>query len=228
MGGQGVGETGSIEGEEKDTMKKLKSRHCEPRRGEAISLTARRLLRRPSLRSGLLAMTCVLLLITISGCGYTNKSLIAPGANTIFVETFQNKIDITKEPSSRQRYNVYKPFLEIKIADAIINRLLYDGNLNVVDRQSAQFLLQGELTNYIRQPLKYSDAQEIQEYRLSVMVNFTLKDSKSDEIILQQKDLTADTTYFVTGKSAKTEDSAINTLLEDLARRVTNRIIHRW
>src|SRR3989338_6381615 len=96
------------------------------------------------------------LVFVISGCGYTNKSLIAPGANTIFVETFQNKIDITKEPSTRQRYNVYKPFLETKITDAIINRFLYDGNLNIVDRASADLLLQGELVNYIRQPLKYS------------------------------------------------------------------------
>lgn len=174
----------------------------------------------------LVAACCLLLFIL--GCGYTNKSLIAFGGNKIFVETFQNKIDITKETSTRQKWNVYKPFLETKITDAIIDRLIYDGNFKVADLESADLLLQGELVNYLRQPLRYSDTKDIEEYRLNVMVNFTLKDLRADKVILEQKNLTADTAYFVTGKSAKTEDLAIDALLEDLARRVVNRLAHRW
>lgn len=175
-----------------------------------------------------LAAIFVILSFVISGCGYTNKSLIAPDANKIFVRTFANKIDITKEPSTRQKYNVYKPFLETKLTDAIIDRLIYDASLKVVDMDSADLVLEGELVNYLRQPLKYSDAKEVLEYRLNIMVNITLKDVRQDKVILQQNNLTADTTYIVTGKSAKTEDSAIDALLEDLARRVVSRIIHRW
>jgi len=167
-------------------------------------------------------------LIFNSGCGYVNKSLIAPEANSIFVETFKNNIDITKETSTRQRYNVNKPFLEIKITNAIIKRFLYDGNMKIVDLDSADLLLQGELVNYLRQPLKYSSAKDIEEYRLNVVVNFTVKDLKTDKILLDQKSITADTTYFVTGNAAKTEDTAIDGLLEDLSRRVVNSIVHRW
>ena len=177
----------------------------------------------------LFSVFCFLLsVICLAGCGYTNKALIAPGANSIFVETFKNGIDITKEPSSRQKYNVYKPFLETKVTNAVIDRFLYDGNLKITDKDAADLLLQGEVVNYLRQPLRYSDSKEIQEYRINIMVNFTLRDLKTDKVLLEEKDLTADTSYFVTGKSAKTEDSAIDVLVEDLARRLVNRIVHRW
>ena len=174
------------------------------------------------------AICLFILVICGFGCGYTNKSLTAPGSDKIFVETFKNKIDITKEPSTGQKYNVYKPFLETKATDAVINRIIYDGNLKVVDEASADLLLQGEVVNFLRQPLRYSDAKDILEYRLNIMVNFTLKDLKANKIVLEQKNLTADTSYFVTGNLAKTEDSALNTLLEDLARRVVSRIVDRW
>ena len=72
------------------------------------------------------------LLFTLSGCGYTNRSLIAPDADTIFVDTFKNSIDITKEITVRQRFSVYKPFIEVKVTNAVIKRILYDGNFKIV------------------------------------------------------------------------------------------------
>jgi len=169
-----------------------------------------------------------ILIFVICGCGYTNKSLIVPGSDKIFVETFKNKIDITKEPSTGHKYNVYKPFLETKATDAVINKIIYDGNFKVVDKNSADLILQGEVVNFLRQPLRYSDANDILEYRLNIMVNFALKDARTGKIIMGQKNLTADTSYFLTGSSAKTEDSAVDTLLSDLARRVVSRIVNRW
>jgi len=195
-------------------------------RSERSNLRARRLLRRVSLRSTLLAMT--VLAFFICGCGYTNKLLLAPGSDKIFVETFKNKIDITKESSASQKYNVYRPFLETKATDAVINKIIYDGNFKVVDKDSADLIFQGEVVNFLRQPLRYSDANDILEYRLNIMVNFTLKDSRTGKIILEQKNLTADASYFLTGNSAKTEDSAVDTLLSDLAKRVVSRIVNRW
>jgi len=167
-------------------------------------------------------------LLTLSGCGYTNKSLIAPDANTIFVQTFKNSIDITKEASTKQRYAAYKPFIEIKVTGAIINRILYDGNLNILGEPSADLLLQGEVINYLRQPVRYADSKDILEYRLNIIVNFTLKDLRTDKILLEEKNFTADTSYFVSGQLAKSEDKAVEGLLEDLARRVANRIVNRW
>jgi len=176
-------------------------------------------------------MMCYFLLfalIVFSGCGYTNKSLIAPDAKTIFVEPFKNSIDITQEASTRRRYVVYKPFLETKLTDAIIDRLVYDGNLRISDRDSADLLLMGEVIDYVRQPVKYSDAKDVLEYRLNLTVEFKVKDQRRNKIILEQKSLTADISYFVTGKDSQTEDSALDALLEDLARRVASRITHQW
>ena len=179
------------------------------------------------MRKAILFSFCFLVLI-LSGCGYTNKLLLAPGSDKIFVETFKNKIDITKEPSTSQKYNVYKPFLETKATDAVINKIIYDGNFKIVDKDSADLIFEGEVVNFLRQPLRYSDANDILEYRLNIMVDFRLKDARTGKIIMEQKNLTADTSYFLTGASAKTEDSAVDTLFEDLAIRVVSRIVNRW
>ncbi len=170
----------------------------------------------------------LLYIFCLSGCGYTCRPLIVTGSRTIFISPFKNSIDIAKEASSRERFKAYKPFVEVKLTDAVTDRFIFDGNLKVTDAQRADLLLEGELVDYIRQPVKYSDSWEVLEYRLNIVVNFSLKDTRQDKVILDQKSLTADTTYFVTGKSAKTEDEAVGALLEDLARRVVNRVVHQW
>ena len=177
-------------------------------------------------RAGLL--TIMMLILILSGCGYTNKSLVAPDASTIFVKTFENKIDITKETSTRQKFAVYKPFLEIKVTDSIVNRIIFDGNFNIVGEDSADLSLEGEVTNYLRQPVKYADSKDVLEYRLNLVINFILKDLRTGKVLLEEKNLTADTSYFVTGNFAKSEDKALDELLEDLSRRVTSRIVNRW
>ncbi|PIV12187.1 MAG: hypothetical protein COZ98_04085 [Candidatus Omnitrophica bacterium CG_4_8_14_3_um_filter_43_15] len=208
-------------------MKNFNSNVIASERSERSNLLgSRSLLRRASLCSALLAMTISAFII--SGCGYTNRSLIAPDADTIFVDTFKNSIDITKEITVRQRFSVYKPFIEVKVTNAVIKRILYDGNFKIVNRDLSDLLLTGEVIDYLRQPLRYSDAKDILEYRLNVIINFKLQDLKTGKVLLDEKNLTADTTYFVTGKSAKSEDSAIDTLLEDLSRRVISRIVNRW
>lgn len=162
-----------------------------------------------------------------SGCGYTAKAILPNDIKTIHVEIFKNGIDIAKEVSSGDKYEVYRPNLEVDLRDAIINRVFLDGHLKVADKDSSDSILEGEITQYRKDPLRYQN-EVVQEYRISLICNIRLVDSRDSKVLLEEKDVIGDTTYFITGLLQKTETEALNDAMSDLARRMVNKIVENW
>ncbi len=176
----------------------------------------------------LLSALYLLLSTFLLGCGYTTGSLLPPSIKTIYVKTFTNKIDITAEVSETSRYKTYAPLLEVDITKEIIDRFIYDGNLRVVKKENADLMLTGELIDYNRQALRYDTDDEVEERRLSLVVSLVLHDLRKDEIMWKEESFIGDSTYFTTGSLAKTEDTALDEAIEDLARRIVERTIEWW
>jgi len=173
----------------------------------------------------ILLATCYLLLATfIGGCGYTTRSALPVTFKTIAIPTFTNKIAIE---NSSPNYKTYYPGLEIKITKAIVDRFVYDGNLRIAKEEDADLILAGELVDYLRQVLRYSEADEVEEYRLSLVVNIVLKDREGN-ILWKEANFIGDTTYRITGSLAKTEAQALEEAVKDLARRIANRTVEGW
>lgn len=176
----------------------------------------------------LLITTLCLLLSVLPGCGYTTRSLIADRYKTIYVEPFINKIDISTETASGGRYKVYRPLLESDITRAVKNRFLFDGNLKPVEEGSADLVLKGELAEFRRDPLRYTDNDEVSEYRINLVVNISLWDRKENKTVWEEHNFTGDTTYFTAGSLAQSEDSAVTSAIGDLARRIVERAVEQW
>ena len=111
----------------------------------------------------------VLLLGVLAGCGYSTRSALPARLKTIYVQPFPNKIDFTSGGSR----NVYFPLLEVKARDAVINRFLFDGNLRVAEEGRADMVLSGELVSYQRDALRYTDDDDVQEYRVQIIMNLS-------------------------------------------------------
>lgn len=184
-------------------------------------------MRRMRSRALLSTVLCALL-AAMPGCGYTTRSLIANQFKTIRVEPFLNKIDITTETDTGSKYKVYRPLLESEITRAVNNRFLFDGNLKPVEEERADLVLKGELVEFRRDPLRYDDNDDVTEYRLNLVVNISLWDTKENKKAWEEKNFTGDTTYFTTGSLSQSEDSAINNAVNDLARRVVERCVEQW
>ncbi len=181
--------------------------------------------RKNRLKSLWLVVCC--LLLVLSGCGYTTKSSLPNDIKTIHVEIFRNSIDITKEVSAKDKYEVYRPDLEIDLRDAIIERIFLDGHLKVAEDVHADAVLEGEVLQYRKDPLRYQD-EVVREYRITLVCDFRLVSSIDKEIIVEEKSITGDTTYFTTGTLQKSETTALSAAASDLAREVVNRIIDNW
>ena len=75
---------------------------------------------------------------------------------------------------------------------------------------------------------RYTDNNNIEEYRINIVINVVVKERAKDEVFFAENDFTGETTYFVTGTLAKSENTAIEDAIKDLARRVVERTIENW
>ena len=160
----------------------------------------------------------------VIGCGYTTKSALPGHFRTVHVQPFKNRINYTTE----SRRTIYFPLLEVEITDAIIDRFLFDGNLRIADADAADLILGGDLVGYDRGALRYTDNDDVQEYRVQVIVNMTVRDTREDVLLWRQNGFVGEATYFVTGAQAISEETAVENATNDLARRIVERIIEDW
>jgi len=163
-----------------------------------------------------------------AGCGYTTRSMLAGTYRTIHIEPFLNKVDITSEEYTGNKYRLYKPMVETDVTRAVVDRFLFDGNLRPVPKDSADLVLRGELMEFRRDPLRYTEGDEVEEYRISVLVNLSLQDPRTQKIIWEERNFTGETSYFTKGSLAKTDDAATGDAIADLARRIVERTIDQW
>lgn len=168
------------------------------------------------------------LIIMINGCGYTTRSMISNEFKTIYIGPFENKIDIASE-NSENKYRIYRAGMETDVTKAVINKYLFDGNLKPVKEGSADLILQGQLMEFRKDPLRYVDnTEDVEEYRVNIVVNLKLLNAKDNELVWQEDGFTGDTSYFTTGAQAKSEATAIADSIADLARRIVERTVEQW
>lgn len=165
-----------------------------------------------------------ILILSGLSCGYTTQSALPPRFQNIYVETFKNQIDFTSAGSR----NLYFPLIEVDLRNAINERLLFVGALDPSDRQSADMILTGALTSYTRQPLRFTDSDNVQEYRVLIFVTMTLFDTLNEEVVWTETSFAGEGTYFIEGPQTRPEKAAVEDAIEDLARRIVERIIENW
>ncbi len=178
-----------------------------------------------------LTTICYILSTVLMGCGYTTRSMISDKFKTIYVTPFINKVDITQESYTASKYRIYRPTLETDITKTVVDKYLFDGNLRPTKEESADLVLKGELIDFRKDPLRYSESDEVTEYRINLVVNISLWDKKEDKLAWQENGFTGSASYFTdfaTGAVPKTEGTAINDALSDLARRIVERTVEQW
>jgi len=183
-----------------------------------------------------LTTVCFLLTCVLTGCGYSTRSMLSGKYRTIYITPFLNKVDITQEVYSANKYRLYRPMLETDITKRVINRYLFDGNLKPVKEDQADLVLKGELIEYRKDPLSYTaDNNDVTEYRININVNLSLWDTKENKLVWQENNFNGNYSYFVKTPTINpgnvvvvSEDTAVINAVEDLARRIVERTVEQW
>lgn len=180
------------------------------------------------MRKSLMVYAVTSFLIAVSGCGYTTRSLLPPNFKSIYVANFVNMTRIAEEQTDERMYRGYRPGLERDITKAVIDRFLFDGNLKVKNDTSADLVMKGELVDFKKEALRYDANNNVEEYRILLVVNLEIKDVKGDKLAWEEKGFVGETTYRTSGSLAKSEAAAISDAANDLARRIVERTIEAW
>lgn len=168
------------------------------------------------------------LVLTISGCGYATSSLVSTEFKTISILNFKNSIKVTAEQDELRMYRGYRPGMETDITKAVKDAFLFDGNLKLAPDDIADLILKSELTDYRRDSLRYDANNNVEEYRIKLIVNMQLEDRKKGTIVWTQTGFAGETTYRTTGPGAKSEATAVRDAIADLARRIVERTVEAW
>ena len=174
-----------------------------------------------------LLMPCLLFL----GCGYSAHSVYRGPYKTIFIEPFTNKVDILSEnaTSLSQRFRTYYPLLETNIRSAVINRFMYEGGFRLAAKDAADLILKGDLIDYQRDALRYeNNQQDVAEYRVSLIMHLILFKRGDEKPLWDEPNFVGDASYFTSGAQAKSEKTALDDAITDLARRVLERLVENW
>ena len=174
------------------------------------------------------ALAVLIALFFISGCGYTTRSLLPSELKTIYVDNFLNKINVAAESSDARMYRGYKPGMELEVTRAIRDKYVFDGNLRVAPENGADLILKGELVDFRNEALRYDRQNNIEEYRIRMVVNLELINAKDGKTRWKETSFAGESLYNPTGSLAKSETDAINDAEADLARRVVERTVEEW
>ncbi len=175
----------------------------------------------------------LVLLSCIPGCGYTTRSMISSKYRYIYITPFVNKVDFSQESAVANKYKIYRPMLETEITKAVINKYIFDGNLKLKEKGAADLVLKGELVEFRKDPLRYSESDDVDEYRLNILINISLWDNRENSMLWEEKNFTGDYTYFpvtstLTNVVKKSDSQAVVDAVKDLARRVVERTVEQW
>lgn len=180
----------------------------------------------------LIFLSIALCLIAMAGCGYSTHSLAYSKSTKIFIKPFENKVDlnINTELSDRNPYRIYRPGMETKITDAVIERFLVDGYMKIVSREDqADLILSGALINFEKQPLRYDQlSQNVEEYRANIIIDISLEDVTKSKKVWSEKGFVGFFEYTQTGPNSVSENTAINNAIADLAKRIVERTVEDW
>ena len=167
-------------------------------------------------------------LFLVSGCGYTTKSLLPSNIKTIRVDNFKNDIKVEAEQSNLRMYRGYRPGMENDITRAVINKFLTDGTLRIANETTADLVLKSSLVDFKRDALRYDTNDNIEEYRIKLLVDMELTNNKTGLVMWREKGFAGETTYRTSGSRAKSETAAVGDAIDDLARRIVERTVEAW
>jgi len=172
----------------------------------------------------LISASCLL----IHGCGYTTRPGLPPNLRTVYVKPFVNQIDLTQLATNQQQFPLYRHRMEVDITNAVLERYQFTGLLRPSRPDQANCRLEGELVEFRRDALRYNASQQVEEWRLSVVVNLRFYDQTTKVLMWEEERFTGDTTYFALGAKTESEAGALSRAITDLARRIVERSVENW
>ena len=118
--------------------------------------------------------------------------------------------------------------METNITRSVIDRFILDSHLDIKAEKDADLVLKGSLTDLDRYPLSYSKDEDVEEFRIEIIVDLSLYNNRTGKVMWQETGFSGQTDYDISGKNAINEAEAVNNAIKDLAQRIVERTVEAW
>lgn len=121
--------------------------------------------------------------------------------------------------------------IERDITQAVIDRFVQDNHLKVVDERSANGVLRGRVVLYRNAVFGFANAQEANEYRVTITVAITVKDLVKNREMWKDDNLVKTSNYYVVdvpGQKAETELDGRKAAISKIAEEIVARTVEGW
>ena len=153
------------------------------------------------------------LLLLCTGClGYQARMDMPDGVKTIAVDVFRNQ-------------TLYRE-VEFEFTNALRRELSAKTPLRIETVATADAVITGDLVDYVRKVLRESQTDMPTEYRITLVVNYTVTNLKTGAVIAQAQRMRRSVEYQVL--RGETEAGAREEATRELARNVVQDAFLRW
>jgi uncharacterized protein (UPF0371 family) len=166
------------------------------------------------------AWTASLLCLLMPGCAGYHVGPVQPhfmqGIHTIAVPTVRNETLV--------------PHIEVLVSDSIIRQIQEDGTYQVASSMdNADAVLEAEITQIIRRPSRtvINDVQATEEFDMTLVIHYKLISRATGEVI-DDKNATGVTTFFVSGDVNQDEIQAIPLAAQNAALHMVTEFGEGW
>ncbi len=171
-----------------------------------------------------IAVACcmALTLAVLTSCAYSTKHALPPHMKTIAIPVFKNKTFVTD----------YNRQVEVDVTEAARNAFIQNGELTVVGRETADLILEGEITKVERNVLRSDRFGEAAEVRYLIKARISVYDVKEAKYLIQNE-LVSNTEKKVENgvyniRRGENENLGKNNATDELGKVIAHAITERW
>ncbi len=153
-----------------------------------------------------------ILIIILSGCGYSTRSLLRQDVEGIYVPIFDN--------------DTFRRGLEFKLTKSVKDEILFRTKIKIVDREDADAVLYGKIADVKERVISENIADDIVEGSITLFLDIKLVDARTGRNIMEKKGLQWKTEYI--GRRGEAVSTAENEAFVDIAERIVNLMEEDW
>lgn len=153
-----------------------------------------------------------ILIIVLSGCGYSTRSLLRQDVESIYVPIFDN--------------DTFRRGLEFKLTKSVKDEILFRTKIKIVDREDADAVLYGKIADVQERVISENIADDIVEGSVTIFLDIKLVDARTGRNIMEKKGLQWKAEYI--GRREEAVSTAENEAFVDIAERIVNLMEEEW
>jgi hypothetical protein len=159
-----------------------------------------------------LIMGFVLVVALMCGCGYSTRSLISRDISSIHIPIFEN--------------DTFRRGIEFDLTKAVKNEVMSKTNLRIASKDNADTILHGTVKEFKEGIITHGFRDSVVEARMTLFVDITLVDRRTDRTLLDKKGISQTIEYIV--RRGETLESASEEGVVDLAETIVNLLAKKW